>query len=57
MKVTRKDLEKMLEQGILPYKFHNQWTVTFLSPVAEGICDASFDSLKEAIYFAKEILK
>lgn len=57
MKVTKKDLEKMLEQGILPWKYEGKWIVTHLSPVTEGVCDASFDSLKEAVWFAREILK
>lgn len=51
------ELSQMNEQGILPFKQEGRWTVTYLSEHAEGVCEACFDSIFDAMKFSRVLLK
>lgn len=38
-----------------PWFDGENWVVTYLSVRAEGVCDAKFDNIKDAVLFAEEI--
>lgn len=50
------DLSLMNEKGILPFKQDGVWKVIYLSKHAEGVCEASFSSIFEAIDFSKGLI-
>lgn len=51
-------LLQISDNGHLPWKnFKGSWCVTYLSTRAEGVCDAEFDTIFEALEFAKELAK
>lgn len=51
------ELMQMNDKGVLPFKNSiGKWTVIYLSTHAEGVCEASFDSVFEAMKFAKELI-
>ena len=52
------ELMQMNDKGVLPFKNSSgKWTVIYLSRQVEGVCEASFDSVFEAMKFAKEFVK
>lgn len=51
------ELMRMNDKGVLPFKQDGKWTVIYLSERAEGVCEACFDSVFEAMEFAKELVK
>lgn len=51
---TSTELMQMNAKGVLPFKnSEGKWTVIYLSLSAEGVCEASFNSIFEAMDFAK----
>lgn len=51
------ELMQMNDKGVLPFKNSSgKWTVIYLSTHAESVCEASFDSIFEAMKFAKELI-
>lgn len=54
---TSTELVQMNEKGVLPFKQDGKWTIIYLSRHAEGICEASFPNIFEAMDFAKELIK
>ena len=56
--MNKEDLLEIENKGYLPWKnFKGNWCVTYLSRHAEGVCDAEFDTIFEALRFAKELGK
>lgn len=53
---TSHELALMNEKGILPFKQDGVWKVIYLSRQAEGVCEASFASIFEAMDFAKGLI-
>lgn len=50
-------LLKMADNGNLPWKnFKGNWCVTYLSTISEGVCDAEFDTIFEALRFAEDLI-
>lgn len=55
------ELMQMNDKGVLPFKNSiGKWTVIYLNNGAGGlgggVCEASFDSVFEAMKFAKELI-
>ena len=56
--MNKEDLRTIEDKGHLPWKNSSgKWCVTYLSRRAEGVCDAEFENIFEALRFAKEIGK
>lgn len=51
------ELAIMNEKGILPFKHDGLWKVIYLLRQAEGVCEASFESIFDAMDFAKGLVK
>ena len=51
-------LQQINSNGNLPWKnFKGNWCVTYLSVHAQGVCDAEFDTIFQALEFAKSLTK
>lgn len=54
--MSKQELIKIQSNGHLPYKnSKGEWCVTYLSTRAEGVCEAMFDTIFQALKFAEKL--